>query len=133
MHDAKIEGAPAVDIWGTGRPRREFEYADDIAEAGLFVMLRYESPEPINLGGGAPLSVGEVAAAIKEVVEYPGVLRFDVSRPDGMPVKLLDSSVLLNLGWRPRTMLREALRMTYMWYLREHERRATPTGVHFSS
>jgi GDP-L-fucose synthase len=133
MHEAKIAGIPAVDIWGTGRPQREFIYADDVAEAGLFVMLRYERPEPINLGGGAPLSIGEVAAAIKEVVEYPGALRFDVSRPDGMPVKLLDSSVLLTLGWRPKTPLQEALRMTYAWYLREHERWDAPMGVHLSS
>jgi GDP-L-fucose synthase len=133
MHEAKIAGTPAVDVWGTGRPRREFVYADDIAEAGLFVMLRYERPEPINLGGGAPLSIGEVAAAIKEVVEYPGALRFDASRPDGMPVKLLDSSVLLTLGWRPKTPLQDALQMTYAWYLREHERRAAPMGAHLSS
>ncbi len=133
MHEAKVAAAPVVDIWGTGRPRREFVYADDIAEAGLFVMLRYESPEPINLGGGAPLSIGEIAAAIKEVVGYPGTLRFDVSRPDGMPVKLLDSSILLTLGWRPKTPLREALRMTYAWYLREYERQAAPMSMHSSS
>jgi GDP-L-fucose synthase len=133
MHEAKIAGTPAVDVWGTGRSQREFVYVDDVAEAGLFVMLRYERTEPINLGGGTPLSTGEMAAVIKEVVEYPGALRFDVSRPDGMPVKLLDSSVLLALGWRPKTPLREALQMTYAWYLREHERRAAPMGVHLSS
>jgi GDP-L-fucose synthase len=133
MHEAKIAGTPTVDIWGTGRPQREFVYVDDVAEEGLFVMLRYERTEPINLGGGTPLSTGEVAAVIKEVVEYPGALRFDVSRPDGMPVKLLDSSVLLALGWRPKTHLREALQMTYAWYLREHERRVTPMGVHLLS
>jgi len=133
MHEAKITGTPAVDIWGTGRPRREFVYADDVADACLFVMLRYEGPEPINLGGGVPLSIGDVAEVIKDVVEYPGALRFDTSRPDGMPVKVLDSSPLLKLGWRPKTPLREALQTTYAWYLRERLSRASPTGVPLSS
>jgi len=133
MHEAKMAGMPDVDIWGTGRPRREFVYADDVADACLFVMLRYENPEPINLGAGAPLSIAEVAAVIREVVGYPGALRFDASRPDGMPVKVLDSSPLLELGWRPKTSLREALRMTYAWYLREHASSAALTGVQLSS
>lgn len=133
MHGAKITSAPTVDIWGTGRPRREFVYTDDVADACLFVMLQYEGREPINLGGGAPLSIEDVAAVIKEVVEYPGALRFDESKPDGMPVKVLDSSPLLGLGWRPKTPLREALRATYAWYLREEAPSAAPTGVRFSS
>lgn len=133
MHAAKLAKAPTVDIWGTGRPRREFIYADDVADACLFVMLRYDGPEPINLGGGSPLSIAEAAAAIREVVEYPGELRFDTSKPDGMPVKVLDSSPLLNLGWRPKTSLKDALRMTYMWYLREHDSQVQPTGARLSS
>lgn len=133
MHEAKIAGTPAVDIWGTGRPRREFVFVEDIADACLFVMLRYEDPEPINLGGGAPLSIGEVGAVIKEVVEYPGALRFDASKPDGMAAKLLDSGPLLALGWCPKTPLKEALRTTYTWYLRERAPEATPTSVRSSS
>lgn len=133
MHEAKLAGAEAVDIWGTGRPRREFIFADDVADASLFVMQHYEASDPINLGGGAPLSIADAAAVIKEVVEYPGALRFDASKPDGMPVKVLDSSPLLGLGWRPKIPLREALRATYEWYLREEAPGAEPTGVRLSS
>ena len=126
MHEAKASGAEAVEIWGTGRPRREFVYIDDAADACVVVMRRHNGPEPINLGGGAALSIGEVAAVIKEAVGYAGALRFDASKPDGMPVKVLDSSALLALGWRPQTPLREALRATYEWFVRRADDAPTP-------
>lgn len=132
MHDAKTSGADAVEIWGTGRPRREFVYTDDVADACIFAMHRHDGPEPINLGGGAALSIGEVAAVIKEVVRYAGAVRFDTSRPDGMPVKVLDSSALLGLGWRPKTPLRDALRATYEWFLKEEEHSAPASAFRVS-
>jgi GDP-L-fucose synthase len=122
MHEAKRESAPHVDVWGTGRPRREFIFCDDLAEACLLAMREYEGPEPINLGTGQDLSIAELAAAIQAVVGFGGALRFDPSRPDGMPRKLLDSSALRAMGWRPRTPFRAALAETYNWFLKQEGR-----------
>lgn len=116
MHAAKSEGRDTVDIWGTGTPRREFIFADDLAEACIFVMDAYSEPAPINLGGGADLSIRELAMHIKDVVGYPGELRFDASKPDGMPFKGLDSGVLRALGWQPRVPFPAALAQTYEWF-----------------
>lgn len=117
MHEAKLAAADAVEIWGTGSPRREFIYADDLADACILVMRRYDKTEPVNLGGGAQISIRELAEAIRDVVGYDGALRFDSTKPDGMPVKLLDSTQLSGLGWRPRTPFPDALRETYRWFL----------------
>lgn len=117
MHQAKEERALFVEIWGTGKVKREFVYIDDTAEAAIWVMNRYEDSNPINLGGGFDLTIEEAAREIKAVVGFSGSLRFDPRRTDGMPSKLLDSSKLRKLGWRPRTRLREALEITYSWYL----------------
>ncbi len=113
LHAAKIAAAPYIEIWGTGRPRREFIFADDLADACLFVMNCYTGMTPINLGGGVDISIGELAALIKETVEYQGELRYDPARPDGMPLKALDSQPLLELGWRAATPFRVALQKTY--------------------
>jgi GDP-L-fucose synthase len=118
LHEARHRGQPELAIWGTGRARREFLYARDLADACLFVMGRYDDAEPINLGGGADLSVAEIAVAVAEVVGYRGRLWFDTSRPDGMPLKGLDSARLWGLGWRPVTDFRTALVETYDWFLR---------------
>ena len=115
---AKTSGAPSVGIWGTGTPRREFLFADDLADACLFVMQEYESAEPINLGGGTDLSIAELAELVKEVVGYQGELRFDASRADGMPLKVLDSRRLITMGWRPVTSFRVALAATLNAYLK---------------
>ena len=117
MHAAREEDQPSVTIWGSGTPRRDFIYADDLADACLFVMQHYDGPEPMNLSGGTDLSIGELAERIREVVGYRGELEFDTSRPDGMPVKLLDGTALAELGWRPTTPLRRALATTYRSYL----------------
>jgi GDP-L-fucose synthase len=119
-HEAKLRQDPELTIWGTGAPRREFIYARDLADACLFVMRQYDGPRPINLGSGIDLSIGNVARAIAEVVGYPGRLTFDISKPDGMPRKLLDSSALRALGWRPATDFHTALAETYDWFL-QHE------------
>jgi len=120
MHDAAINGASTVEIWGSGTPRREFIYVDDLADASMFVMNNFKGQGPINLGGGADVSIKELALMIKETVGYTGELTFDTTRPDGMPLKGLESSTLLELGWQPNTTLGSALKETYDWYL-EHE------------
>jgi GDP-L-fucose synthase len=121
MHQAKVDGAAEPAIWGSGAPRRDFIYARDLADACLFVMEHYDGLEPINLAGGSDHSIAEVARLIADVVGYRGQLRFDTSKPDGMPIKVLDGSPLQQLGWRPITGLREALAETYAWFLENEE------------
>jgi GDP-L-fucose synthase len=119
MHQAKVNGDHEVVLWGTGTPRREFVYSKDLADACRLIMTHYDEPEPLNLGGGTDLSIAETAGEIAEVVGYRGRLRFDRSKPDGMPLKVLDSSKLRALGWTPATSFRTALKETYDWYLRK--------------
>lgn len=113
MHEAKENGLGSIEVWGTGNPRREFIFSADVANACVFVMRSYDDGEPINLGGGADLSIREAAEAIQQVVGYTGELRFDVSKPDGAPLKRLDSSRLLAMGWRPAISFEEGLQATY--------------------
>lgn len=117
IHEAKQVGQSHVIVWGSGRPRREFIFSQDLADACLFLMDVYDDQEPINIGVGRDWSVKEIAEMIREVVGYTGELNFDDSRPDGMPAKLLDSSRLQQMGWKPRTSIREALAITYKWFL----------------
>ncbi len=125
LHQAKLRGDGEVTVWGTGAPRREFIFARDLADACLFLLEHYDEPEPINVGVGQDWSIAELARMIAEVVGYHGRLRFDGTKPDGVPRKLLDSSRLFDLGWRPRTDFRAALRQTYAWFcenwLSEHQ------------
>lgn len=128
MHEAKLADEPAVSIWGSGRPVREFLYVDDLADACLHVMRHAdESVELINLAGGASLSIAELAERIRNVVGYAGRLEFDTSKPDGMPRKSLDGAPLAALGWRPRTEFNEALAATYAWFL-AHDRSLARVG-----
>lgn len=117
MHEAKIASAEFVEIWGTGTPRREFIFADDLANACIFIADKYDEPTPINIGGGLDLSVKELAELIKEAIGYRGKLRFDASKPDGMPLKALDSSKLKSMGWQPQISFRAAVEATYDWFL----------------
>lgn len=119
LHAAAVEGAPEVVIWGTGTPRREFLYVDDLAEACLFLLENYDDPEPINVGTGTDLSIRELAELIADVVDYRGELVQDTSKPDGTPQKLLDVSRLADLGWTASTPLRTGIERTFAWYL-EH-------------
>jgi GDP-L-fucose synthase len=122
MHEAKVSGAATVGIWGTGMPRRDFVFADDLADACITVIQRYRGLDPINVSAGMDLSIRNLAELLKDIVGFRGTLEFDTSRPDGMPFKVLDTSELQKLGWRPRTPLRDALQITYTWFL-EHEQR----------
>ena len=119
MHKAKISGASRVNIWGTGRPRREFIFTTDFAEACILVMDAYDDEEPINVGTGLDISIADLAAAVKNVTGFEGEVRFDASKPDGAPLKLLDSSRIKALGWQPRMPLRAALQETYDWFVQE--------------
>ena len=121
FHDAKVEGKPEVTIWGTGNPRREFLHVDDLADACVFLMDHYDELGHINVGTGEDLSIRELADAVRQVI-YPGAtLRFDTSKPDGPPRKLLDVSRLHALGWRHRIPLHEGLASTYEWFLQHHD------------
>lgn len=111
--EARAAGAPFVEVWGSGRPVREPIYADDVADACLHVLEHHDEDEPINIGSGWVMSVAQIAATIKDVVGYRGEVRFDASKPDGAPTKVLDSAPLLRLGWRPRWSFQDALRATY--------------------
>jgi len=119
FHEAKGAKAPSVTLWGSGNPRREFIYADDIADACL-ALLEGDTSQlqfPLNLGTGKDFSIRELAENIAKVVGYTGELEWDTSRPDGAPQKLLDSTRLLAFGWRPKINLATGLKLTYQWYL----------------
>ena len=116
MHEAKLGGATAIDIWGSGNQRREFIYIDDLASAATFVLEEHNGGT-INLGGGRDMSIRELAETIKEIVGFEGKLRFDTSKPDGMPFKALDASALMALGWRPHVAFEDALERTYRWFV----------------
>jgi GDP-L-fucose synthase len=117
MHAAKTAGTPEVQIWGTGRPRREFLHVDDLADACVHLLEVYDDEIPINIGCGADLTVAELAEKVRAVVGFAGRLRFDATRPDGTPRKLLDVSRLSALGWQPRIPLDQGLAATYRWYV----------------
>jgi GDP-L-fucose synthase len=119
FHDAKLAQAPEVVVWGTGTPRREFLYVDDLAEAAVMLMEREHAETLVNVGTGEDISIAELAVLIKTIVGYEGRLRFDTSRPDGPPRKLLDVGRIHALGWRHRTSLAEGIAATYRWLL-EH-------------
>ena len=115
--DAAIRQAGAtVEIWGTGRPRREFLHVDDLADAVVFLMKGWSEDEPINIGSGEDVTIAELAGLIARVLGFTGRFVFDPSKPDGAPRKLLDVSKLTALRWRPRIGLAEGIRQTYDWY-----------------
>ncbi|MGC2824580.1 MAG: GDP-L-fucose synthase [Pseudolabrys sp.] len=117
FHEAKMQGAEKVVVWGTGKPKREFLAADDLADACIFVMKHYSDEGFLNIGTGEEVSIGEFAQLVAEIVGYRGKLVFDTSRPDGPPRKLLNVSKLSALGWTAKTPLREGLRAAYEDFL----------------
>jgi GDP-L-fucose synthase len=116
FHEAKAAGAKSVTVWGTGTPRREFLHVDDLADACVFLMANYSAPEIVNIGWGQDVSILELAELVKDVVGYEGDIELDTSKPDGTPRKLLDTSRLSSLGWKPSIDLEEGIRGTYDWY-----------------
>ncbi len=120
-HDAKRSQAAAVDVWGSGTPRREFLHVDDLAEACVFLMQHYSSEAPINVGWGEDVSIAELAQRVADTVGFNGALRFDRTKPDGTPRKLLDTSRLSALGWRPTIGLERGLASTYDWFCSHQE------------
>lgn len=117
FHEAKVQGALQVSVWGSGTPKREFLSADDLGDACVFVMKHYSGEGFLNVGTGIEVSIGDFARLVGEVVGYRGTLQFDTSRPDGMPRKLLDVAKLTALGWRAKTPLREGLQTAYADFL----------------
>jgi len=113
--------APRVVLWGTGTPRREFLHVDDLADACLFLMQHYDEEAILNVGVGEDLSIRELAELVAEEVGFEGEIEFDTTKPDGTPRKLLDVSRLFGLGWRPKIGLREGIRQTYTWYLKQSQ------------
>ena len=120
FHEAQRDGLKEVTVWGSGTPKREFLHSDDLASACLFLMEHYDSPEIINIGWGQDCTIRELAEMIAKTVGYTGKLKWDDSRPDGTPRKVLDNRKLTALGWEPKISLQEGLRLTYQWYLENH-------------
>ncbi len=119
FHEAKVGNSPSVEIWGTGEPRREFLYVDDMADACIFLMENHSFQEIgtfVNIGCGQDVSISELAYLVKEIVDFPGELRFNTEKPDGTPQKLLDVSKMSSLGWKARTSLGDGIRQSYDWY-----------------
>jgi len=119
FHEAKVAGLANVVVWGTGTPRREFLYVDDMADACVYLMKTYSEMELINIGSGRDLTIAEFADLVAATVGYTGTISYDTSRPDGTPRKLLDVDRLARLGWRARTSLEDGLRLAYQAYLSE--------------
>jgi GDP-L-fucose synthase len=119
FHEARESKAPFVEIWGTGSPFREFMYADDVADACFFLMQHYNEKMFVNVGTGEEITISNLALMIKKVVGYEGEIKFDSSKPDGTPRKLMDSSRLHSLGWKHATPLDEGLKKTYRLFLEE--------------
>lgn len=117
FHKAKAQGAGSVTVWGSGKPRRELMYVDDVADACLFVMEQTDQVAHMNVGLGADLPIGDLAKQIAEIVGFRGAIHFDASKPDGSPRKLLDVSRLSGLGWKAKTSLRDGLERTYAWFV----------------
>jgi GDP-L-fucose synthase len=117
FHEAKENNAPYVEVWGTGTPRREFLYSDDLADACVFLMNNYEGNEIVNVGVGEDISIKELAEKIKNIVGYQGEIKFDTTKPDGTPRKLVDVSIINALGWKASISLEEGLQKAYQWFL----------------
>jgi GDP-L-fucose synthase len=119
FHEAKLNKKESVEVWGTGTPRREFLYVEDLAEACVFLMENYNESVIINIGTGKDITIKELAETIKDIIEVESKIVWDTTKPNGMPRKLLDISKLTSLGWNAKTSLREGIKMTCEWYLQD--------------
>ena len=126
-HEAKADGASELVVWGSGTPRREFLHVDDMADASVYLMEHYDKPEIVNVGTGSDVSIRELVEIIQRVTGFSGALKFDTSKPDGTPRKLLDVSRLTALGWRPRFALEEGVANAYRWFLENYAEVASST------
>jgi GDP-L-fucose synthase len=124
FHEAKQSGVRNVVVWGTGTPRREFLYVDDLADACIHLMKNYSNPELVNIGTGEDITIAEFARVVAATVGYTGEISFDTSRPDGTPRKLLDVGRLAKLGWRATTSLQDGIRLAYQAFLSEQKQAA---------
>jgi GDP-L-fucose synthase len=116
FHEARVKREESVILWGTGKPKREFFYVDDLAEACIFLMNEYNEGDAINVGTGVGTTITRLAEMIKGITGFRGNIDYDATKPDGNPVRLLDISKIAGLGWKPKTQLEEGLRITYEWY-----------------
>jgi GDP-L-fucose synthase len=123
FYEAKKERRPFVEVWGTGSPRREFMYSEDMADACIFLMKNYNGNEIVNIGTGEDITIRELTKMVAEVVDYQGEIRWDITKPDGMPQKLLDVSFLHSMGWKHKTSLKDGLHLTYQDFLKNHGQR----------
>lgn len=119
FHEARYSGAPAVTLWGSGSPRREFLHVDDLAAACVLLLERYDGDEPVNVGSGEDLTIRELASTVADVTSYQGLVEWDTAKPDGTPRKLLDVSRLASLGFEPQIPLRAGIATTYAWWLQQ--------------
>jgi len=122
IHKAKIEKTKYVEMWGTGSARREFLFNEDLVDGLIFLMNNYEGKNFINIGSNNDVSIKELAEIIKEIIGYDGEFIWDETKPDGMPKKLMDSSKIYNMGWKPKNNLKDGLSETYKWYLNNYKR-----------
>jgi GDP-L-fucose synthase len=131
FHEAKAEGKSEVTVWGTGTPRREFLHVDDLASAALFLMRSYDEPGIVNVGTGEDVTIRELAELVGRVTGFKGNIRFDTSKPDGTPRKLLDVTRLYALGWRHSIELEDGVRRTYEWFVERcaPQRNTTPLSA----
>ena len=120
-HKSKLAGDSAMEVWGSGKPYREFLYADDLADALVFLMQRYSDDLHINVGTGEEVTIGDLAHGVVDAVGFKGDVVFDASKPDGPPRKLMDSSRLLGMGWKPKVSLNEGLKLAYQWFLENQQ------------
>lgn len=116
FHEAKVNNAESVTIWGSGKPKREFLFVDDLAEALIFLMINYDDSEIINVGSGEDISISDLASLIKDIIGYKGQIVFDISKPDGTPRKLLDVSKIHSLGWKYSTDIKTGIQKTYKYF-----------------
>ncbi|MEI6337759.1 MAG: GDP-L-fucose synthase [Verrucomicrobiota bacterium] len=121
VHDAKISGAKSITVWGTGTPRREFLHTTDLADACIFLLENYDSPDLVNIGCGEDVTIRELAETVCEVLGFDGTLEFDTSKPDGTPRKLLDISKIKSLGWSPKISLRDGIADAYRWFCENYD------------
>ncbi len=122
FHSAKINGEDSVMVWGTGKPRREIMYVDDIADACFFLMENYSSHQPINIGTGEDFSITEIAERIKKITDFNGEIKYDLTKPDGVYRKVMDVSRMLDLGWKPKVSLEAGLKMSYDWFVANYQK-----------